>query len=252
MTQQEALFEYCLRLGDSSLILSHRLSEWSGHGPVLEEDLAMTNIALDLVGQARTLLTYAGQIEGKGRSEDDLAYFRNDQQFRNALLVEQPNGDFAVTIARQFYYNAFAYLLYTELQKSTDATLAGVAAKSIKETTYHLRHCSEWVIRLGDGTEESHNRMQDGLNRLWMFTEDLFATTEGDQLLIKAGIAADTAPLKAKWEAMLREVIERATLTMPASPYMMKGSRTGKHSEHLSYLLAEMQSLSRSFPGVTW
>lgn len=252
MTQQEALFEYCLRLGDTSLILSHRLSEWTGHGPILEEDLAMTNIALDLVGQARTLLTYAGQVEGKGRTEDDLAYFRNDLQFRNALLVEQPNGDFAVTIARQFYYNAFAYLLYTELQKSTDVTIAGVAAKSIKETSYHLRHCSEWVIRLGDGTEESHNRMQEAINLLWMFTGDLFEKTAGDELLISAGIATDTATLKTKWDAMISEVMERATLTVPATAYMMKGSRNGIHSEHLGYLLAEMQSLSRSLPGVTW
>jgi len=252
MSKQEALFEYCLRLGDNSLILGHRLSEWCGHGPILEEDLALANIALDLVGQARTLLSYAAKVEGKGRDEDALAYFRDDKEFRNALLVEQENGDFAVTIARQLYYTIYAQLLLTELQHSKDETLSGMAAKSLKETNYHLRHCSEWTIRLGDGTEESKRRMQDAVDSLWMYSEDLFATTAGDELLVKEGIAVDARTLKPKWQAKLKEILEQATLTTPASTFMMSGSREGHHTEHLSYLLGEMQYVQRLHPGMEW
>lgn len=252
MTKQEALFEYCLRLGDNSLILGHRLSEWCGHGPILEEDLAMANIALDLVGQTRSLFTYAASVEGKGRNEDDLAYLREYYEFRNALLTEQENGDFAVTIVRQLYYTAFAYLLFTELQKSKDETLAGIAAKALKETSYHLRHCTEWTMRLGDGTEESHQRMQNAVNNLWMYTEDLFAQTEGDELLIKEGIAPDLNPLKAKWTRIVGEALTKATLKMPEGGFQMKGSREGRHTENLSYILGELQFLQRSYPGMEW
>lgn len=252
MNQQEALFDYCLRLGDNSLILGHRLSELCGHGPILEEDLALANISLDLVGQARTLLTYAGQVEGKGRDEDTIAYFRTQDQFRNALLLEQPNGDFAVTIARQLYYTVFAQLLFTELQKSSDGTLAGLALKALKETNYHLRHCSEWTLRLGDGTEESHNRMQEAIDSLWMYTGDLFATTAGDEQLIKEGIAVDARTLKTKWEEQLKAILAEATLTMPTSTFMLSGSREGKHTEHLTYILGELQYVQRTMPGLQW
>lgn len=194
--QQTALFEYCLRAGDSSLVLGHRLSEWCGHGPILEEDIAMTNIALDLVGQARNWLTYAAELEGKGRTEDDLAFLRDSMKFRNALLTEQPNGDFAMTIVRQYLYAVFSYLLYRELSNSKDATIAAIAQKSIKEVTYHVRHSAEWVLRLGDGTEESHRRIQDAVNALWMYTDDLFETTAEDQALAQQGFVADISRLR--------------------------------------------------------
>lgn len=252
ISKQQALFEYCLRLGDNSLVLGHRLSEWCGHGPILEEDIAMINIALDLVGQSRTMLQYAAEVEGKGRSEDDLAYLRDVLGFRNSLLAEQPNGDFAVTMMRQFLITAFNYHLYETLKSSKDATIAAFAEKSLKEVSYHLRHSGEWIVRLGDGTEESHERVQTALDDLWMFTGDLFETTEGDELLVKEGIAADMNDIKVKWESTVNEVLEKATLKKPGSDYMMTGSRTGKHTEHLGYLLAEMQFLPRAYPGAEW
>jgi ring-1,2-phenylacetyl-CoA epoxidase subunit PaaC len=252
VSKQQALFEYCLRLGDNSLVLGHRLSEWCGHGPILEEDIAMINIALDLVGQSRTMLQYAAEVEGKGRSEDDLAYLRDVMDFRNCLMAEQPNGDFAVTMMRQLLITALNYHLYEALTSSKDATVAAFAEKSLKEVNYHLRHCGEWIVRLGDGTEESHERAQTALDDLWMFTSDLFETTEGDELLIKEGIAADMKTIRQNWEATIKEILERATLKMPESTYMMTGSRTGKHTEHLGYLLAELQFLPRAYPGAQW
>ena len=252
ISKQEALFEYCLRLGDNSLVIGHRLSEWCGHGPILEEDIAMINIALDLVGQSRMMLQYAAEVEGKGRTEDDLAYLRDVLHFRNSLLTEQPNGDFAVTMMRQLFITAFNYHLYEALKSSKDETIAAFGEKSLKEVTYHLRHCGEWIVRLGDGTEESHDRAQSALDDLWMFTGDLFETTEGDQLLIKEGIAADLSGIRSKWEATIDEILERAKLEKPVSTYMMTGSRTGKHTEHLGYLLAEMQFLPRAYPGAKW
>jgi ring-1,2-phenylacetyl-CoA epoxidase subunit PaaC len=253
MNKQEALLEYVLRLGDNTLIAGHRLSEWCSKGPFLEEDIAMTNIALDYVGASRILLTYAGVVEDKGRSEDDFAYGRTHTGFKSALLVEQPNGDFAVTIAKQFYYSLFNYLLYTELQKSKDETLAAFATKALKEVTYHVRHVNEWVLRLGDGTEESHARMQKGIDELWKYTNDLFATTEGDQLLQKEGIIPDVPALKSKWMEMISEVLQRATLTMPdVNAFQHKGSREGKRTEHLSYIVEEMQSIARAYPGAKW
>jgi ring-1,2-phenylacetyl-CoA epoxidase subunit PaaC len=253
MNKQEALVDYVLRLGDNSLIAGHRLSEWCSKGPFLEEDIAMTNIALDYVGASRILLTYAGELEGKGRSEDDLAYLRTHDKFKNALLLEQPNGDFAVTIAKQFYFSIFNYLLYTELQKSKDETLAGFATKALKEVTYHVRHVNEWVLRLGDGTEESKMRMQKGINDLWTYTNDLFATTEGDKLLQNESIIPDVPALKSKWLEMVSDVLTRATLTMPdVNAFQQKGSREGRHTEHLSYITGEMQSIARAFPGAKW
>jgi ring-1,2-phenylacetyl-CoA epoxidase subunit PaaC len=249
----KALFEYCLRLGDSSLIAGQRLAEWCGHGPILEEDIAMTNMSLDLIGQARTFLTYAGEIEGKGRTEDDLAYLRDTMEFRNVLLVEQPNGDFAVTMMKQFFFSAILFLLYKDLSNSKDATIAAVAAKSLKEVTYHLRHTSQWILRFGDGTDESNKRAQDALNDLWMYTGDLFDMNSVDEELIKVGIACDLNKIKQEWQEMITEILTKAKLTIPAvDVWMMKGSRTGKHTEYLGYILAEMQTLQREYPGAKW
>jgi ring-1,2-phenylacetyl-CoA epoxidase subunit PaaC len=252
MTLEQAKFEYLLRLGDSSLIIGHRLSEWCGHGPILEEDIALINIALDFVGNATALLAYAAQVEGKGRTEDDLAYLRNERDYRNLLLTEQPNGDYASTIARQFLYDVYTFFLYEELKNSKDETIAGIAAKSYKEITYHLRHTTEWMYRLGDGTEESHERLQNALNELWMYTGELFDMDEVDAVLINAGIAPDLKKIKAEWEKRVNEVIAEATLQIPATTIKQKGSREGKHSEHLGFLLAEMQYIPRSYPGTKW
>jgi ring-1,2-phenylacetyl-CoA epoxidase subunit PaaC len=252
MNVKEATVEYLLRLGDSSLIIGHRLSEWCGHGPILEEDIAMTNIALDFVGNATAILTYAAQLEGKGRTEDDLAFMRNEREFRNLLLTEQPNGDFAQTIARQFLVDAYLFFLYEELKSSKDETLAALATKAHKEIVYHLRHTSEWMYRLGDGTEESHNRIQQALDNLWMYTADLFDMDEVDQLLIKESIAPDLSIVKEKWEVEVKKVIQEATLKLPATTFKQKGSREGKHTEHLGFLLAEMQYVHRAYPGVKW
>lgn len=252
MTLEQAKFEYLLRLGDSSLIIGHRLSEWCGHAPILEEDIALINIALDFVGNATSLLTYAAQVEGKGRTEDNLAYHRNERDYRNLLLTEQPNGDYAATIARQFLYDVYTYFLYEELKKSKDETIAALATKSHKEITYHLRHTTEWMYRLGDGTEESHQRLQSALNELWMFTSDLFDMDEVDAVLIKEGIAPDLNKIKEAWEKRVTDVVSEATLQLPASNIKQKGSRDGKHSEHLGYLLAEMQYIPRSYPGTKW
>lgn len=253
MSNKTALLEFVLRHGDNNLVLGHRLGEWCSFGPFLEEDIALTNIALDHVGAARLLLTYAGEIEGKGKTEDDYAYGRTYQEFTNALLVEQPNGDFADTMARQLFYSAFAYVYYNELKKSTDSTLAAFATKAVKETTYHLRHCSEWVIRLGDGTDESKQRMQKAVDNFWPYTNDLFATTPNDSLLIKDGAIIDPAAVKSKWLEIVKDVIVRATLTMPdVNAFQHEGSRKGKHSEHLSYIVAEMQAVTRVYPGAKW
>lgn len=252
MTTQEALFNYTLRLGDTNLILAQRLSEWTGHGPFLEEDLALTNIALDITGAAKSLLEYASTIENKGRSADDLAYFRNDRQFFNAQITEQPNGDYAKTIARQAIMDCFDYYFFTELAKSKDETLAGIAQKSIKEVTYHLRHTSSWLERFGDGTEESHNKAQTAINQLWQYTGELFEMTEVDEILLKEGIAVDLNLVKAKWEKHMADLLAKCTLTQPENVFMQTGSRTGIHTEHLAFILAEMQALPRMYPDAKW
>jgi ring-1,2-phenylacetyl-CoA epoxidase subunit PaaC len=252
MTQQEALFKYTLRLGDTSLILGQRLSEWCGNGPIMEEDIALANIALDYMGQAIALLKYAGETEGKGRDEDALAYFRTERQYFNRLIVEQPNGDFGATIARQFLFTAFARPFYTALSGSKDVILAGVAQKAVKETSYHLRHSTEWVLRLGDGTEESNARLQEGIDDLWGYTGELFEMEEADQLLIKEGIAVDLAPLHKEWLATVKETTAKAGIKIPENNYMHKGSKDGQHTEHLGHILAEMQYLPRAFPTAKW
>ena len=249
---KKALFEYCLRLGDNNLILGHRLSEWCGHGPVLEQDIALINVALDLVGSATSLLEYAAEVEGKGRSADDLAYLRDELHFRNVMLVEQPNGDFAYTIARQFFYDVYSYHLNEALKSSKDPRLSAIAEKSLKEITYHLRHSSEWIIRLGDGTDESKRRMQAAVDDLWMHTGDMFVMNETDALLIKEGIAVDKSLIKLQWDKMVKEIMNRATLTIPANIFMLTGSLEGKHTEHLGFLLAEMQYLPRAYPDAKW
>lgn len=252
MNQQEALFTYALRRGDDNLILSHRLSEWCGHGPQLEEDIALTNRALDLIGQARNYLQYAGEVEGRGRTEDDLAYLRKERDFVNVKLVEQPNGDYAHTMARSFLYDAWHLPLQQALTKSADAQLAAIAGKAVKEVTYQLKTSADWMIRFGDGTEESHRRAQNALDALWTYTGELFATDEVEATLLKAGIVPDMAPIKAAFDAKVDAVLAEATLKRPADGFMMSGGRQGKHSEHMGFLLAEMQYLQRAYPGATW
>lgn len=243
---------HTLRRADDALILGHRLSEWCGHAPMLEEDMALANMALDLLGQARELYSYAAKVEGKDNDEDKFAYLRDVRQYRNLLLVEQPNGDFACTMVRQFFYAAFADLYWRATMKSKDATLAAIAAKSEKESAYHLRHSSEWLVRLGDGTEESHTRTQDAIDHLWAYTGEMFDTDAAERGLIDACIAVDPAGLRAQWLKTVGGVIAEATLTLPSSDWMQQGGRNGRHSEHLGHLLSELQSLQRSFPGATW
>jgi len=252
MTTNEALVKYCLRLGDSSLILGQRMADWCSKGPVLEEDIAMSNIGLDLFGQARTMLTYAGEIEGKGRTENDLAFKRLEREFFNNLISERPNGHFGDTVVRNLLHSAFSYHLYTALIDSSDSTIAAFAAKSLKEVTYHLRHNAEWVIRLGDGTEESHEKVQESLNNIWEYTADLFAMNEADEILISENIAVDLSTIKPLWNEMINSIFERATLTRPEDGFMQKGSLNGMHSEDLGHLLTEMQFLPRAYPNAKW
>ena len=247
-----AFFEYLLRLGDDRLVLGHRLSEWCGHGPILEEDIALTNIALDLIGEATLFLKLAGQVEGNGRSEDALAYFRDGIDFRNALIVELPKGDFGFTILRQFFFSIYSLLQMEALTRSSNADLAGIAAKAVKESRYHVRHCAEWVITLGDGTEESHSRAQAALDDLWRYTGELFIADDIDREVASAGLGVDPSTLSDRWNAEVARVLDEATLTIPKSGYMQHGGREGKHTEHLGHLLSEMQIVARSHPGASW
>lgn len=247
-----ALFEYLIRLGDDSLILGQRLAEWCGHGPILEEDIAMTNISLDLIGQATSILKYAGEVEGKGRSEDDLAFLRYANEYKNALLVEQPNGDFGVTMMRQFLFDTFRLSLYTKMVNSTDEHLSAIAEKSLKETKYHFRHSAEWVIRLGDGTEESHNRVQEALDTLWRYTAELFDVDEVQIEMEAKGIAPNMEEVKAEWTKRVNEVLQEATLTIPDNNWEQRGGRNGVHTEHLGFLLADLQYMQRAYPGMEW
>lgn len=246
------LVEYLLRLGDDRLILGHRMSEWCGHGPILEEDIALSNIALDLIGQAAMFLKLAGTLEGQGRNEDALAYFRDGVAFRNALMVELPNGDFGFTIVRQFLFDAQSVLVLDAVARSGNAEVAAIAAKALKESKYHLRHSSEWVVRLGDGTAESHARAQRSLDELWRFTGELFDRDAVDEAVAASGIVVDQAEIKVRWDAMVDEVLSRATLQRPADGPMRRGGRRGMHTEALGHLLTEMQIVARSHPGASW
>jgi ring-1,2-phenylacetyl-CoA epoxidase subunit PaaC len=248
----DSLFQYLLRLGDDRLVLGHRLSEWCGHGPILEEDIALANIALDLVGQATLFLKLAGETEGKGRDEDALAYFRDAIDYRNIQLVELPKGDYAFTTVRQFFFDVFSFHVLEQLQSSKNSEIAGIAAKGFKEVRYHVRHSSEWVVRMGDGTEESHERAQKAVNHLWRFTAEMFQADAIDREMAAAGIGADIEAIKPKWEAIVFDVLKRATLTTPADPPAMTGGRKGRHTEHLGHMLAEMQIVARSHPTGSW
>ena len=247
-----ALFEYLLRLGDDRLVLGHRLSEWCGHGPILEEDIALANIALDLIGEASLLLKLAASIEAKGRNEDALAYFRDAIEFRNALMLELPKGDFGYTIVRQFLFSAYSALQMDALQKSRNAELAGIAAKALKEARYHARHSAQWVVTLGGGTEESHDRVQRSMDDLWRYTGELFAADDVDREVAASGEGVDPSTFEAAWRDQVLPVLDRAGLRVPNAGYMQKGGRVGRHTEHLGHMLSEMQILARSHPGASW
>ena len=254
------LLDYLLRLADNGLVLAQRLGEWVGKGPVLEEDIASTNVGLDLLGQARLWFAYAGEVEaalaGRGRSEDELAFFRESRDFRNLLLVEQPNGNYGDTIARQYLFDQWHVLVLAELATSRDARIAAIAAKALKEVRYHVERSSEWVVRLGAGTALSHARMQAAIDGLWMYTGEMFTVDATERMLVDAGIAADNAALQAPWQAAVQRVFAEATLDVPRDTWMQgardRGGKQGVHTEHLSHMLAEMQVLPRTAPGARW
>lgn len=248
----EARATYALRLGDDALIMSHRMAEWISNAPAIEEDIALGNIALDLIGQARTLLTYAADLEGKGRTEDDLAYLRHEREFVNVQLAELPNGDFGVTMARQLAFSTYQLGLYRALEQSADETLAGVAGKAVKEVAYHVDHAAQWVVRLGDGTDESHRRMQAGLEAVWPYVDELFESDEVTRAVADDGIGVDPPSLRDEWHMAVTLVLDEATLDEPTPRWRARGGRRGVHSEALGYLLAEMQHLHRSHPGASW
>lgn len=267
----QSLIDYTLHLADNSLLLAQRNAEWCGHGPVLEQDIALTNISLDLLGQARNFYQYAarlinnsqssasskvsplgGDLEGAGATEDTLAYLRTEREFKNCLLTEQPNGDWGQTILRQFFFSAYQYLLYEKLQQSTDEQLTAIAAKALKEVTYHLRWSSEWVIRLGDGTAESHERMVNAIDQLAMYTGELFEPASYELAVIKTGEGADTSTFKEAWTKKVKDVFDEATLVFPENSFVQKGGKEGKHTEHLGYILTELQYLQRTYPAAEW
>ncbi|MFN5182783.1 MAG: 1,2-phenylacetyl-CoA epoxidase subunit PaaC [Bacteroidota bacterium] len=252
MDQNNHLFNFLLRVADTNLITAQRLSEWTGHGPFLEEDLALTNISLDLLGTARSIYDYASKVEGKNRTEDDLAFLRGERDFFNPLICELPKGDYAFTIARQFFLDAFQVPFYTELLKSKDETVSGIAAKALKESTYHLRHTSSWVERFGLGTQESHTRLQEAVNELWRFTDDILTFHEGYEYLVNEGLTPDLASIKQSWKTKVDAVFLIAEINIPENAFMQHGSLKGVHTEHLGYLLTEMQYLQRTYPGARW
>lgn len=245
-------FAYLLQLGDNALILGQRLGEWVGHAPELEEELALANFALDYIGQARALFTLAAETEGYGRSEDDLAFLRDGMDYRNVLLVEQPNGNFADTLARQFLFESFYQIQLEALAESSDAQLAQLAQKVQKEIRYHLRHTAQWVVRLGDGTELSHQRMQHAIDGLWRFTGELFSANAVDHWAAESAVGPSPPSLQRPWDTLVDEVLEEATIARPESGWMASGGKDGRHSEHMGHLLADMQFLQRAYPGATW
>ncbi|TWG93311.1 ring-1,2-phenylacetyl-CoA epoxidase subunit PaaC [Mesorhizobium sp. J18] len=246
------LVTFLLRLADDHLILGHRLSEWCGHAPMLEEDLAMPNIALDLIGQARALYAYAGEVEGRGRGEDDFAYLRREREYVNCLLVERPNGDFAHTVLRQLYFAAFMEPMWRGMTASSDETLAGIAAKAVKEVAYHIRHTGEWVIRLGDGTEESARRMREAADALAPFVDELFESDEVTAAMAAARVAPEPASVRAEFDAVIDRIFSEAFLERPAGAWPRTGGRQGRHGEDMGYLLAELQYMQRTYPGAVW
>ncbi len=253
LTKQQAFLTYLLRLADDRLILGQRMSEWCGHGPELEEDLAMANIALDLIGHATALYEYAAEIEDEGHDEDYFAFFRDDRDFINLQLCELPKGDFGFTIARLFLFSAFSYFQYEKLKEAADEQFAGMIAKHLKEIKYHLRHSREWVLRLGDGTEESHSRIQESFDELWMYLDELFYMDEVDALMIKEHLGIDSSDFKNEWKKLVEDTLTEATLTIPDwDQFMMSGSRKGIHTEYLGHILNQMQFLRRSYPDAVW
>ena len=245
------LFTYTLRIADSSLILGQRMSEWCSNGPTLEEDIAMSNISLDMFGQANGFYQYAAQLDGT-KSADELAFRRNEREFFNHQLVEQENGNFGTTMVRNFLHDVFNFLFYTELSKSKDETLSALASKSLKEVKYHLRHSSNWLIRLGDGTGESNTIVQDALEELWMYTGELFEMDNLDAELLNSGIAVDNSALKSEWDRMVNKTLVKAKLTRPEDAYMATGGKKGLHTEYLGFILSEMQFLQRAYPDAKW
>ncbi|MHA4844692.1 1,2-phenylacetyl-CoA epoxidase subunit PaaC [Flavitalea antarctica] len=252
MHQENPLILYTLHLADNALILGHRNSEWTGHGPILEQDIAISNIALDLIGQARNFYQYAAELKGGGSTEDSLAYLRDSREFMNCLLVEQPNSDWAFTITRQFVFSTYQYYLYQDLVKSSDARLSAIAEKSLKEVTYHLRWSSEWMVRLGDGTPESNQRMQKAVTQLWSYTGELVRGADYEISLAIEGIAIDPVSIKTMFDDKVTAILEEARLIAPTGHWMQWGGKSGIHSEQLGYLLAEMQFLQRAYPGAEW
>ena len=246
------LYNYLLGIADNSLILGQRLGELCGHGPSLETDIALTNISLDLFGQVRSYYQYAAKVAGDNRNEDTIAMMRPEREYVNVLLVEQPNTDFGYVIARQFLFDVYHYMFLTELQSSKDETLAAIAKKSIKEVSYHVRFSSDWIKRLGDGTEESHKRIQNAINDLWTYTDELFHQTEADKRTIKEGIGVDTSKLKEQYYKHISEVLNEATLVVPDLKYFQKGGKQGVHTEHMGYILAELQYMQRAYPNMSW
>ncbi|MTI89203.1 MAG: phenylacetate-CoA oxygenase subunit PaaC [Balneolaceae bacterium] len=253
LTEKQAFITYLLRLADDRLILGQRLSEWCGHAPELEEDLAMANIALDTIGHATALYKYVAEVENEGHDEDHYAFFRNDRDFTNLQLCELPKGDFGFTIARQFLFSSFSYFLYEQLKEAADEQFRGMINKHLKEIKYHLRHTREWVLRLGDGTEESHDRIQQSFDDLWMYTGEMFYMDEVDEIMIKNGNGADLSLFRDEWKKLVEDTLNEATLTVPDwDQFMMTGSRNGVHTEYLGHLLAQMQFMRRSYPDAEW
>lgn len=250
--ERDQLLTFVLRMADDNLVLGHRLSEWCGHAPMLEEDLAMPNMALDLIGQARSLYQYAAEIEGNGRTEDDFAYLRREREYLNCLLVERPNGDFAHTMLRQFWFAAYLHPLWDTMQRSSDETLSGIAGKAVKEVAYHIRHAGEWVVRLGDGTEESAARMKAAVVALAPYLDELFQTDGLTETIAEAGIAPDPAALRPAFDRVVLPVFAEAGLDMPEAQWPQSGGRQGRHGEHMGYLLAELQHMQRTYPGASW
>lgn len=246
------LYRYILGIADNSLILGQRMGELTGHGPNLETDIACTNISLDLFGQVRSYYQYAAKIAGDERTEDDIAMLRKEREYFNVLLVEQPNKDFAYTIARQFLFDVYHLLFLQELQKSHDVTLSAIADKSIKEVSYHQRFSSDWIKRLGDGTEVSHNKIQEAINNLWTYTDELFHLTEADKIMVKEGVGVDVTLLKNQYYDRVNTILEVATLEIPESKWFQKGGKEGIHTEHLGYLLSDLQYMQRTYPNMEW